>query len=350
MNGVQSLFDEPNLEAVPVSMSAKESRVPQNKSKKRTVRRPSSTQIRHPSLQVEEISLFPDPSSAPICDPTSAPIPPSPSPSADRKKKTSKSRWSPDKNFQIHTPSPLPSPEFYRVRRKTPCPDVLDELILKLIPALPLRAESRTLCSGPVHPSMVCCVSARSSCTLYFCEDSEAKKSVSQLDPLVDCLEGEEEAFSGASFDLIVSMQDEDTGRVLVEKILFLTKHLSPNGLLLVASPATHLLDYNTNVRNEAALMRDRVHRACRTHFILRPTAPLMNPAWDIIALSRRPSEAPAPKNRWRITGTGFLPWQKCNEAISAAPWLLVESYDQIAAAVARCVNYPWETFVLSSK
>jgi hypothetical protein len=185
---------------------------------------------------------------------------------------------------------------------------------------------------------------------LYFCEDTEAKKSVVQLDPNVDCLGSEEEAFVGENFDLIVSMQDEGTGRALVEKILFLAKHLSPDGLLMVTVPSTHLLDYNTNVRNEAALMRDRIHRSCRTHLILRPTAPLMNPAWDIIVLSRRPSDSPPPKNRWRITGTGFLPWQKCNEAISASPWLLVESCDQIASAVARCVNYPWEPFPHGSK
>jgi hypothetical protein len=285
---------------------------------------------------VEEISLFPDTPSLGSDDRQTEKRPSPP-------RKNSIKAWHPPKNFTVHGAHECPAPEHYRSRRKVPYPDMLDEIMFKLVPALPEFFAGRVLCTGSTFPAVVAQASLTASTSLCFCEDEAARKGVRQLNPTVRCLDNEEDAYATEGFSAIIACQDSPTGRQLAEKILFWVRHLGSSGVLILAVPSGHLLDYSTNVRNEAALMRDRIHKNCRTHFILRPTAPLMDPAWDIVVLSHRPSESPVPKNWWRITGTGFLPWQKCNEAVSSAPWLLVESLDQIPAAIARSINYPWE-------
>lgn len=237
------------------------------------------------------------------------------------------------------------SPEYYRVRRKVPYPAIMDDLLIRIVSLLPLDAPGEILCEGPVFPSLVAACSQKANRITYVQEDREARQAARKLASR-NCPISTTTARRGVSkFVLVVSCVDDFAGKVLVEKILSMSDLLSPLGFLLVAVPSEFLLDYTTNVRNEAPLMRDALHRKYKTHFILRPTGPLMQPAWDILLLTPRPPSSHPTKSKWRVTGTGFLPWQKCNEAISSSPWLLVESPEQVPPAVARCLSYPWEAF-----
>ena len=247
-------------------------------------------------------------------------------------------------DFSFLTGSP-DLPEYYRVRRKAPYPPVLDDVLLAIVKSISIPIASPVLCEGTVFPALVGQCSTKSSKIVYVQEDIKARKIAKDLITENTALSFSVAKRGTAKFSLIVACLDDFMGKSLADKIISFSSALEDGGLLLVASPADYLLDYTTNVRNEAPLIRDALHKKYKTHFILRPTGPLMEPSWDVLVLSRRPPSSTPVKNKWRITGTGFLPWQKCNEAISSSPWLLVESSDQIPPAVARCVNYPWESF-----
>lgn len=249
------------------------------------------------------------------------------------------------RDFALSTPKNSEDPEYYRIRRKAPYPPVLDDLILNIVKSLPRTGSGETLCEGSVFPAIAASCSSNSDRIVYSQEDPIARKIVKGLVGKTCAVSFAVPKRGSTKFSLVVSCLDDFVGKILAEKIISLSDYLEDSGILLVAVPSDYLLDYTTSVRNEAPLIRDGLHKKYKTHFILRPTGPLMQPAWDILVLTQRFQSNKPVKNKWRITGTGFLPWQKCNEAISSSPWLLVESLEQIPTAVARCVNYPWEAF-----
>jgi hypothetical protein len=249
------------------------------------------------------------------------------------------------RDFSMSDPSALDAPEYYRIRRKSPYPPVLDDLIISLMESIPLPSRHSALVEGAIFPSALIPLSSKIDKIVYRQEDPTARSIAKKL--VTDCCEISTSVAkkNQSKFSLVVCCFDDCMGKVLVEKILSASSCLEPSSPLVVVTPSDYLLDYTTNVRNEAPLLRDSLHKKYRTHFILRPTGPLMEPSWDILVLTLRTPGTPIPKNKWRLTGTGFLPWQKCNEAISTSPWLLVESVEQAPQAIARCIHYPWEIF-----
>jgi len=260
-------------------------------------------------------------------------------PTVANKNKTS--RWKPSRGFKIFTEGLLDnSPEHHRVRRKFPSPEILDETLLRLMGALAPRKVFNILCDGSVFPA-VAAVAAGEAGNLFIGGrvDQKAREAVNKLLP--DARPDSE----SEKFDSILFCYDHVTGEKAAESILSSFFRLREGGVLVACFPAEAFLDYATNIRMEAPNMRNRVHRVCSAHFILRAAGPLMQPSWDILVLSRRGGAGDPPICKWRFTGNGVLPWQKCNEAFSSAPWLLVESIDQAGPAVARCISYPWEPF-----
>ncbi len=249
-------------------------------------------------------------------------------------------RWQPPRGFRIYSEAAA-GPEYLRVHRKMAAPEVFDETLVKLLVHIPAGERHLVYCDGCLFPSAIAAAGGRSG--------------LLQLGPMVDTkaseatrrLGGEvvrvEEVDKGVN--LAVICYDHITGEKACEEILRGVAALAEGGILVACFPAEGLLDYSTNIRMEASNMRNKVHRLCKTHFILRTSGPLMQPAWDIIVLSQRRAQVNVSICKWRFTGSGVLPWQKCNEAFSSAPWLLVETTDQIAAALARCITYPWEPF-----
>lgn len=253
------------------------------------------------------------------------------------------------RNFFFSSEDNPNEPEYFRVRRKTPYPPVLDDLLLGIVKSLPPSRNVATLCEGSIFPAVVGACSLHSEKIVYLQEDKLAKSIAKKMVGKNCTISFSLPKRPTSQFSLVVSCMDGLVGKLLADKIISLSNFLTPSGVLVVATPSEHLLDYATNVRNEAPLIRDVLHKKYRTHFILRPTGPLMHPSWDVLVLTLRPPASIVSKSKWRITGTGFLPWQKCNEAISSSPWLLVESLEQVPIAIARCVNYPWEAFDLGS-
>lgn len=329
MNLTPSLFDAPPSE--PSTATAPASIPPpllQSPSRCDHVKKPAR---RSPSRHFETVCLFEEPDSSETKTSHRQILP-----------KNSHSDLPSNFSFSMGNPD---WPECYRVRRKTPYPPVLDDVLLAIVKSMPIPPSSHVLCEGTVFPALVGQCSLKSSKVVYAQEDVRARKIAKDLVTENTTLSFSTVRRASTKFSLIVACLDDFMGKSLAEKIISFSPTLEDGGILLVATPADYLLDYTTNVRNEAPLIRDTLHKKYKTHFILRPTGPLMEPSWDVLVLSpRTPSSIPV-KNKWRITGTGFLPWQKCNEAISSSPWLLVESTDQIPPAVARCVNYPWEAF-----
>lgn len=249
-------------------------------------------------------------------------------------------RWQPGRNFSVFGNGD--GPEHSRVRRKKPSPEIFDETLFRLLSVLPLVRRKKVLCEGSVFPA-VAAAAAGAEGHLFLGEGVEGitADAAGKLVPGCTSLSGG----VGGEFDLVVLCHDDLAGEKAAETVVGKFSEMCDTGIMVACFPAETFLDYSTNIRMEAPNMRNRVHRLCRTHFILRATGPLMQPSWDILVLSRRGGQADVPACRWRFTGNGVLPWQKCNEAFSGAPWLLVESDDQIGPAVARCVSYPWEPF-----
>lgn len=253
------------------------------------------------------------------------------------------------RNFFFSSEDNPNEPEYFRVRRKSPYPPILDDLLLAVVKSLPPPLNVATLCEGSIFPAVVGACSLHSEKIVYLQEDKLAKSIAKKLVGKNCTISFALPKRTTSQFSLVVSCVDGLIGKALADKIISLSSFLTPSGVLVVATPSEHLLDYTTNVRNEAPLIRDVLHKKYRTHFILRPTGPLMHSSWDVLVLTLRPPSSIVSRSKWRITGTGFLPWQKCNEAISSSPWLLVESLEQVPTAIARCVNYPWEAFDLGS-
>lgn len=249
-------------------------------------------------------------------------------------------RWRPPRGFMIFSDGDR-GDEHLRVHRKSPSPEIFDEVLLRLLPALPGGGSRRVFCGGTVFPAVAASAAGASNKLVFGGGvDGKAGEAIRKLIP--DATEGSAE---DGEYDLILFCLDSLTGEKAGDAVLEAAGQLSEVGVLVACFPAEALLDYSTNIRMEAPNMRNRIHRLCRTHFILRAAGPLMQPSWDILVMSRRGAQTDVPICRWRFTGSGVLPWQKCNEAFSGAPWLLVETLDQAGPAIARCVNYPWEPF-----
>lgn len=231
--------------------------------------------------------------------------------------------------------------EHLRVHRKSPSPEIFDETLFRLMPALPGTGGKKVFCGGSVFPA-VAASAAMGGNKLVFGDGVERRAAEAILKLVPDATEG---TASSGGYDLILLCNDSLTGEKAGDAVLEAVGQLSEGGVLVAGFPAEALLDYSTNIRMEAPNMRNKIHRLCRTHFILRAAGPLMQPSWDILVMGKRGGQADVPICRWRFTGNGVLPWQKCNEAFSSAPWLLVETVDQAGPAIARCVNYPWEAF-----
>jgi hypothetical protein len=248
-------------------------------------------------------------------------------------------RWKPSRGFCIFTDGLVDAgAEYHRVRRHFPSPEIFDETLVKLMTVLSYKKDFNILCDGSVFPA-VAAVAAGDRGKLFLGDkvDPKARDAILKLSP------GTKDESEGGKFETILSCYDHVTGDNAAGAILSNFLKLSEGGLMVACFPAEAFLDYSTNIRMEAPNIRNKVHRVCSTHFILRAAGPLMQPSWDILVLSRRGGAGDPPICKWRFTGNGVLPWQKCNEAFSSAPWLLVESLDQAGPAVARCVNYPWE-------
>lgn len=257
-------------------------------------------------------------------------------------KKTS--RWMPAKSFRVYPEGESAAPEHVRIRRRHPFPQMLDETLSRLLPLIP-RPPGPVLILGACLPGVAACAPRGDEHLEYLAKDAHAAEAIKKLIPDATVLKNESEVQKNVKFSLVVDCNESDTGPAAAARIVSLFNLVSKSGRVVFASPCEALLDYKGETRNDAPQMRDQLHRLCKTHCILRPTDPLMHPAWDIIVLSRRLEGSFPGRCRWRVTGTGFLPWQKCNEAISTSPWLLVELSEQLAPAIARVITYPWEPF-----
>jgi hypothetical protein len=254
------------------------------------------------------------------------------------------SRWKAPRGFHIFDDNrEAGGGEHLRVHRRCPSPEIFDETLFRLLPALPGRAPKNIFCAGGVFPAVVAAAAGSANkLTIGDMPDQRAVDAVFQLIP--DAVESVPET---GKYDLVLFCHDHLTGEKAAEAVVEASGWLAEGGVLVACFPAEALLDYSTNIRMEAPNMRNRIHRLCRTHFILRAAGPLMQPSWDMLVMSKRGGQADVPICKWRFTGNGVLPWQKCNEAFSGAPWLLVETIDQAGPAIARCIHYPWEPFAL---
>lgn len=250
-------------------------------------------------------------------------------------------RWRAPRGFQIFGEDDESRRECLRIHRKSPSPEIFEETLFRLMAALPGRGGRKVFCGGGVFPAVA--ASAAGEINKLVVDgggDAKATEAIFHLVP-----DAEVGKLSDDKYDIVLLCHDHLTGDRAAEAVVEACGSVAGGGILVVCFPAEALLDYATNIRMEAPNMRNRVHRLCRTHFVLRATGPLMQPSWDIMVMGKRGGQVDIPICKWRFTGSGVLPWQKCNEAFSSAPWLLVETIDQTGPAIARCINYPWEPF-----
>lgn len=251
-------------------------------------------------------------------------------------------RWKPRRGFRIFAEADeMRGDEHLRVHRRWPSPEIFDETLFGLMRALHTFSPQRVFCCGSVFPA-VAAGAAGAASSLVVGQDVDQRTMAAILNLVPGAMQG---SLDEGGFDLVLFCHDHLTGEKAANAVVEAAGHLSDGGVVVACFPAEALLDYSTNIRMEAPNMRNKVHRLCRTHFVLRAAGPLMQPSWDIMVMGRRGGQADPPICKWRFTGSGVLPWQKCNEAFSSAPWLLVESIDQSGPAIARCINYPWEAF-----